>query len=420
MTRMEKPARFLALMAVCLAAVSIGVEAHADDEPARDASKPPSFRLETPENEPSGEEPKEVDGFWKIPGKNSWIKLGGFVMLDVIHDFDAIGSETDFIPSTIPVDGGTPAEGSEGRTTYSIRQTRVSLDSRTTAGKGMIRAFASIDFFGGTDDDPQLRIRQAFFRMERLVGGGDLTVGQTWSYFMDTVALPETLDYEIPAYSVFIRQGLVGWKKTFGPVDFLASVEEPSSDVEGADGLTSLPDLVAAGRWEQKWGHLKLAALVRQLRASLNDGPVATENTAGLMFSGQVLIGKKKKDNFSFQISTGDSIGRYIDDPPPDAVYNTVTGDLDPLDKISGYLSYRHWWSDVLRTNVVYSALEVDNLAIQAGDDLESAQYSALNLIWSPYEKLDLGIEVLYGTREDLNGASGSATRLQMSGKYAF
>ena len=154
-------------------------------------------------------------------------------------------------------------------------------------------------------------------------------------------------------------------------------------------------------------------------RAS-DDGPVATANTAGLMFSGQVLIGEKKKDNFSFQISTGDSIGRYTDDPPPDAVYNTVTGGLDPLDQLSGYVSYRHWWSDVLRTNVVYSALAVDNLPIQTDEDLKSAQYAALNLIWSPYEKLDLGIEVLYGTRENLNGDSGSATRLQMSGKYAF
>jgi hypothetical protein len=382
-------------------------------------SKPTSFRAETPENEPSGQEPKEVDGFWRIPGKNSWIKIAGFVMLDIIHDFDAIGSETDFIPSTIPVDGGTPLEGSEGRTTFSFRQTRLSLDSRTTAGKGMIRAFASIDFFGGTDDDPELRIRQAFFRMERLVGGGDLTVGQAWSYFVDTVALPETLDYENPAYSIFNRQGLVGWKKRFGSVDFLVSAEEPTTAVQGADGLTGLPDFVGAGRWERNWGHLKLAALVRQLRASFNDGPVANAGTAGLMFSGQVIFGKRK-DNVSFQITNGDSIGRYIDDPPPDAVYNTVSNDLEPVDKISGYVSYRHSWNDELRTNVIFSALEVDNLAIQTDADLKSAQYSALNLIWSPYKKLDLGIEVLYGMREDRDGASRSATRLQMSGKYAF
>ncbi len=401
-------------------AISLSFAAQAADKPARDASKPiSSFRAEAHENEPSGEAPKEGDGFWQIPGKKSWVKLGGFVMLDVIHDFDAIGSETSFIPSTIPVTGGTKVDGSNGRTTYSFRQTRFSLDSRTTAGEGMIRAFASVDFFGGSDDDPDLRIRQAFLRMEGLAGGGDLTIGQAWSFFVDTVALPETLDYENPAYSIFIRQGLVGWKKNFGGVDFLVSAEEPESDVEGADGLTRLPDLVAAGRWNRQWGHLKLAALTRQLRASLNDGPVATATTLGLMFSGQVILGKRQ-DNVSFQISAGDGIGRYIDDPPPDAVYNPATNDLDPLATISGYVSYRHWWSEVLRTNVVYSALDVDNEATQTNTDLKSAQYGAVNLIWTPYKNLDLGIEALYGTRENLDAQDGSATRLQLSGKYAF
>jgi hypothetical protein len=137
------------------------------------------------------------------------------------------------------------------------------------------------------------------------------------------------------------------------------------------------------------------------------------------MFSGQVILGKRQ-DNVSFQISAGDGIGRYLDDPPPDAVYNPATNDLDPLATISGYVSYRHWWSEVLRTNVVYSALDVDNEAAQTNTDLKSAQYGAVNLIWTPYKNLDLGIEALYGTRENLDAQDGSATRLQLSGKYAF
>ena len=137
------------------------------------------------------------------------------------------------------------------------------------------------------------------------------------------------------------------------------------------------------------------------------------------MFSGQVILGQRQ-DNISFQIAAGDGIGRYIDDPPPDAVYNPVTNDLDPLATISGYVSYRHWWNEVLRTNVVYSVLDVDNVAAQTDTDLKSAQYSVVNLIWTPYKNLDLGVEALYGTRENLDTQDGSATRLQFSGKYAF
>lgn len=401
-------------------ALSLSFAAQAADKQESEAAKPvTSFRAEAHENEPSGEAPKETDGFWQIPGKESWLKLGGFVMFDAIHDFDAIGSKDDFVPSTIPVDGGTKVDGSDGRTTFSYRQTRLSLDSRTTAGDGMIRAFVSVDFFGGSDDDPELRIRQAFLRMEGLVGGGDLTIGQAWSFFMDPAALAETLDYETPAYSAFIRQGLVGWKKNFGAVDFLVSAEEPESDVEGADGLTRYPDLVTAGRWNRQWGHLKLAAIARQLRASLNDGPVATKTTFGFMFSGHVNLGQRQ-DNVQFEIGAGDGIGRYIDDPPPSAVYNPATNKLDSLNTISGYVSYQHWWNKVLRTNVAYSRLDVDNVAAQTDTDLKSAQYGVVNLIWTPYKKLDLGIEALYGTRENRDTQEGSATRLQMSGKYAF
>lgn len=412
-----------ALIAACSFTFLICFAASAADEPAQNAVKSASsFRAEAQENERTSERPDEVDGFWQIPNKQSWLKLSGFVMLDILHDFDAIGSETSFIPSTIPVPSGTKVDGSDGRTNYSFRQTRVSLDSRTVAGDGIIRAFVSVDFFGGSDDDPQLRMRQAFLGMEGLAGDGDLIIGQAWSFFVDTVALPETLDYENPAYSVFIRQGLVGWKKRFGSgINFLVSAEEPDSVIEGADGLTRLPDLVAAGRWDRDWGHLKLAALTRQLRASLNNGPTTTTTTLGMMFSGQILLGKRaNRDNVSFQISAGDGVSRYLDDPPADAVYNTTTNELDTLSTIAGYASYRHWWSEILRTNVVYSALKVDNVATQVTTDMKSAQYSALNLIWTPYKNLDLGIEALYGTREDLDTQDGSATRLQLSGKYAF
>jgi hypothetical protein len=146
---------------------------------------------------------------------------------------------------------------------------------------------------------------------------------------------------------------------------------------------------------------------------------VADAYGTGLEFSGQVLLAERR-DCLAFQISLGDGIGRYVDDPPPDAVYDPATGDLDPLKTLAGFVTYQHRWSDTLRTNVVYSALQVDNLAIQEETDLEFAQYGALNLIWSPYEKLDLGIELLHGTRKDRNGESGSATRVQLSGKYGF
>jgi hypothetical protein len=387
-----------------------------EDQPPPESSSPES------ETEPTdGEEkPAGPPGFWSVPGtENSWIKLGGFAMLDVIYDFDAIGSEDDFVPSTIPVGDGTDVEGEEGRTNFSFRQTRLQVDARKMVERGMIQGYVSGDLFGGTPEDPQLRVRQAYLRLEGLVVGGDFTAGQAWSYFVDPTALPETLDYEVASGSIFLRQPLVGWRREFGRTEFLVSFEEPSSDVTGADGLTRLPDAIIGGRWKEEWGHLKIAALGRQIRASFDGGPVATTLAGGLTFSGQVEIGKRG-DNLSFQISGGEGMGRYIDDSVDDAIYDPDTGELETIPKRSGYVSYQHWWSKKVRTNLVYSAVHIDNLDVQTPDELRGTQYALVDLIWSPYKFVDLGIEALFGERQNKDRQSGSANRIQMSAKYSF
>jgi hypothetical protein len=51
-------------------------------------------------------------GWWSIPKTSTRFKLGGYVKLDVIHDFDPIGSPDYFDVSTIPTDG------SKGKSTH--------------------------------------------------------------------------------------------------------------------------------------------------------------------------------------------------------------------------------------------------------------------------------------------------------------
>ena len=95
--------------------------------------------------------PGEFSGFWKIPDtESSWIKLGGLVKLDAMYGFDAIGSEDEFLPSTIPVGDPGNSDGNAGRTDFSDRQTRLWLDSRKKNDEDTIQGYMSLDFFGGT------------------------------------------------------------------------------------------------------------------------------------------------------------------------------------------------------------------------------------------------------------------------------
>jgi hypothetical protein len=54
------------------------------------------------------------------------------------------------------------------------------------------------------------------------------------------------------------------------------------------------------------------------------------------------------------------------------------------------------------------------------GSTYETATYYSANLIWLPVERMGVGIEYLYGTRENKDGQSGEAHRLQAAIQYKF
>ncbi|MGH8534537.1 MAG: hypothetical protein ACREV1_17945, partial [Gammaproteobacteria bacterium] len=75
----------------------------------------------------------------------SWrFTFGGYVKLDMIHDFDPIGSTDQFDPRTIPMDG---REGTNTR--IQARQTRLSLGLVRPAESRDLKLFTEIPGSGG-------------------------------------------------------------------------------------------------------------------------------------------------------------------------------------------------------------------------------------------------------------------------------
>lgn len=363
--------------------------------------------------------PPEFPGMWQIPDTQTWFGVHGFAMLDVMHDFDAIGSVDDFEPGTIPIGGGDNVDGAAGRTNFSFRQTRFSLESKSKVGGGRIDSFISLDFFGGTSDDPLPRLRQGYFSLVGLAGGGDLLVGQAFSTFVDMAVVPDTLDYEISVGLIFKRQPLVRWNRDLGPVTFMASVEQPETDLAAGDALTKWPDGIVALQWGGDWGHLKAGGLLRELRASLDDGNPVASVAGGVTFSA-VLNTTGAGDTLGIQITGGKGLGRYLEESMADGTINPITGELDIFDHLGGVITYRHFWAGRLRSSATYSWARVDIGDIVAPEGLRSVKYASGNLIWSPYDKVDFGLEFMWGKRENQDAASGTARRIQFSGKYSF
>ena len=72
-------------------------------------------------------------------------------------------------------------------------------------------------------------------------------------------------------------------------------------------------------------------------------------------------------------------------------------------------------WTDRLNSNFTYAENALDNSLLQQPDDVQGTTYLAANLIWEPVDRVNVGIEYLYGLRENIDRNVGDAHRLQVA-----
>ena len=358
----------------------------------------------------------DFPGSWCIPGTATRLKLGGYVKLDAIYDFNEIGNRFDFLTPTIPT---TSDNG--GRTTFHARQSRLFVDTRTPTSIGKLRTYIEVDFFGNANT---LRLRHAYGETPHLLAG------QTWTTFMDISANPFTLDFEGPPGMVFRRQAQLRFKLPLTKQLKMAfAVENPSSAVDfvgGGDNLDPSPDFISNVRYEGSRGHIQLAGIVRDIGFRAAAGPTAgvAQQETGYGFSLSGSIKTFGKDRFKYQYARGRGIGHYFEDLNSGGV-NTdggadASGNLVLLYADGLYFAYEHHWNPHLRSNFVYGDGSVENSVGQAGTSFQDSEYVAVNAIYSPISQMDVGAEYLYGTHVDAANNRGQANRLQLSCIYRF
>jgi len=378
-------------------------------------------------------------GWIPIPRTRTELRFGGFVQLNVIHDFEDTGFDFgDFIPSQIPV----PTDDTPD-TQFDPRTTRVTFETRTdTEEAGAVRTMISMDFAGDESENSiQPRLRQAYVTWVGPLSHMSYTAGQTWTTFMDLGVWPEIFDLEGPNGMTGLRQGLLRGGYAFGDkkkLVFEFSLEQPETFVENGLGSRDWPDLATRLSWQPEWGHLQVATVVRQLVAESTSG---TGRDAALgwggSFSGNWLVpGTKREkaptddlgsrqDNIQFQVQAGSGVGRYVFDlgaapTPQDAVYDDGSMKTRPLDEVGGFLAYHHWWGDRWRSEVLYGVVDVDNLTIQPATALKRTTYALANVLYRPFRRMDAGLEYYRGERENADGETGDAHRIMLTVNFGF
>src|SRR5258705_6351935 len=357
-------------------------------------------------------------GFFRLPGTQTILKIGGYFKTDFIYDLKPAGNTDSFIPSSIPI----PSPVTVNNATVSVRPTRLSLDFRIPSAQlGDVRFYVEADLFGTNSTTP--RLRHAYAQAKNFL------IGQTFSNFMDPDGFPDTLDFQGPNGMVSIRNPQLRYGFALSQSTTLyISVEKASSDIAfktpefSAQPNAPSPDGTIRLRQEFERGHVQVAGLFRSIAAFLPDG--RTDSIFGWGVNASTGFKTLGKDNLIFAVAAGHGISRYLQDTSGlgiDAEVASVTNPhLQATPAVGVEAAYQHYWKKALRSSAIYSYAAVNDTDLAAPSTYNHSTYTGTNLIWNPYGSLNLGAEFLYGWVMRQDGQKANAPRIQFSAKYSF
>jgi hypothetical protein len=428
--------------AIALALIPLAFNAQADMHSEIEALKARLNQLESQLAEQRSADTPRSTTVASKPGiqvGDTQFQVGGYVKVDAMMSRFSAGEVAggsparDFhVPSATPVGNGPSSQVFDAH----AKQTRVFLKTTTATESGKnINGYIEIDFQSPGRGNERITNNYDPGLRHAYLSYGNWLVGQTWTTFQDLGALPETVDFVGASDgTTFGRQPLVRYTKgniqiaLENPESFIKPVKpapptSPDSNVSVDTDDNSLPDLIARYTQKADFGHISVAALGRQIKSKQsatnqksNTGVSDTAFGGGISLSGKVKVGAL--DDIRFMMTHGSGIGRYVGlGAVPDA--DAVNGELKANNVSAGYITYRHFWTEKLRSSFQVSGLVADNKAKNAAATKRNVS-GLTNLIYSVTPKLEVGAEYLHSKRTVEDNRDGALDRLQVMAKYSF
>lgn len=321
-----------------------------------------------------------------------------------------------YIPLATPVGNGDASQ----QLNMTARESRLNMKGKTEIEGHKVGMYLEMDTLTTTEGNEVVSNSTAFRLRHSFITFDNWLFGQTWSTFMDTGALPESVDFLAAVEgTVFIRQPQVRYTQG----GFQVALENPSNFVSGiaADrrDFSTLPDLAANYKITGDWGHLRVNGLARQISVEEKSNGGINDETQGygLGLTGKIKLGLS--DDIRFSINYGDGMGRYTSVAMvKDAMI--LNGQLETVKSVASFAAYRHAWSSKSRSNLIYSQVDIDNPTGAAATENKKGSSITVNYFYSPVKQVSLGVMYLAGERQVENGDSGKINRIQASAKYTF
>ncbi|MBD8489701.1 hypothetical protein IFO69_13170 [Echinicola sp. CAU 1574] len=306
-------------------------------------------------------------------------------------------------------------------------QTQLKFEtSLITLSGQQINAVVESDFWGGNGT---VRLRKAFVETDHW------QIGQNWHNFGDEMIWPNIMEWEGPPSGVWQRVPHIKYKNTFNDKRYIyeISLEAPLNDytpykdlepfVQETDQFT--PDLTAAVRYLEPWGHLRLASVLRHIRYALQ-GEEDSFMGYGFSFSG-LYRPADSKDNLQFQVIGGKGITAFMTSIAGQGYdgYPNIDGSFSATPVFGGWSSYEYFITPRLHANAVigYTNFNIKDasryilLSDQEVSDIylngqlkHEHYYGIFNMMYDPYERMTIGLELDYGVKR-LDG-EGSINQL--------
>ena len=340
----------------------------------------------------------------RLPGSQTSLKYYGYIETHALHDLKQTAPSDIFTNLMFqPLDN---ADGQEGRTKFTAETSRIGFATTTPTANGDFKTRLEMDFYSfDRTNRNRLQLRHAY------ADYAGFLVGKTWSTFMDVDNLPETLDYTGVIGAPFSRRSMVRYTHDMPKVGMKITVaaEDPEDQFEGGSADEKIPQLIARLDKNFDKGNINVRTLFHEKRSFAE-----TKYGYGVAVGGNYKLTSKDLFMGQYTYVEGDidqlygSNGYSID---------STTGNIT-FDKNQGFtVGYARTINDQLRGTVAY--------AMNSGDSAQLANNRKLyemffNLIYSPIDHLELGLEYMYGKRETFADDKGTLSRFDLMGRYSF
>jgi len=414
--------------------------------------------------------PGKPGGSFKIPGTETVVRLYGFAKLNIIGDLTSQDQSDAITGQSLPL-FGTAAQRQGGTTQISARRSRFDAETWTPIDDafGEFHTLMEMDFAGqntslttqSTANGFTPRLRKFYADFGKPNGGlGAFLFGQESSLYSDSPLLPIQLLNDATYVGVSnIRQGQVRYTYGFGNgVSAAFAVESPYSDITTSSGTSypdsnggsgvgwqETPDFTGRVLWKQDWGLLAVRGVVRPQIDLNNNGasnPASrfSESTTGYGVGVTGVLNVLPKQLVLMATGNyGDGLGRYLDATSNGfgAVSNAglpgvtaTTVNIDAVQVYGGMVGLQYFFTPTIRTNMALGGgrLILPSYAAGFGGCVGAASSSgtcsstntglwqgSINLIWSPFRAVDIGLEYIHAERA-LNAAFSTGTNTATTG----